>query len=165
MRHWNARLCVGLMSLVFFACGPQPRETDTVMGACPEGLTLCDGECVDTFDDPSGAFFLARYQGIPVAMGGWRFRSDVAALGGTVAAEIKRMYVVPKAQRRGFARTVLAHLETTAAEAGADVMVLETGMQQPEAIALYESSGYIPVDGFGIYRDSPMVRYLGKRLA
>ena len=120
---------------------------------------------VDTFDDPSGAFFLARDQGIPVAMGGWRFRSDVAALGGTVAAEIKRMYVVPKAQRRGFARTVLAHLETTAAEAGADVMVLETGMQQPEAIALYESSGYIPVDGFGIYRDSPMVRYLGKRLA
>jgi GNAT superfamily N-acetyltransferase len=120
---------------------------------------------IDTFDDPSGAFFLGRYLGVPVAMGGWRFRRDVIALGGSVAAEIKRMYVVPRAQRRGFARALLAHLEATAAEAGADVMVLETGQQQPEAIALYESSGYVPVDGFGIYRDSPFVRYLGKRLA
>jgi GNAT superfamily N-acetyltransferase len=120
---------------------------------------------VDTFDDPSGAFFLGRSRGVPVAMGGWRFRSDVVALGGAVAAEIKRMYVVPRAQRRGFARTLLAHLEATAGAAGADVMVLETGMQQPEAIALYETSGYTPVEGFGIYRDSPMVRYLGKRLA
>lgn len=120
---------------------------------------------IDTFDDPSGAFFLGRYNGVPVAMGGWRFRSDVVALGGSVAAEIKRMYVVPRAQRRGFARTLLAHLESTAAASGADVMVLETGMQQPEAIALYETTGYTPVDGFGIYRDSPFVRYLGKRLA
>ena len=82
-----------------------------------------------------------------------------------VAAEIKRMYVVPAAQRRGFARAMLAHLETTARDAGADVLVLETGKEQPEAIALYESSGYTPVEGFGIYRDEPSVRYLGKRLA
>ena len=30
--------------------------------------------------------------------------------------------------------------------AGADMMVLETGLEQPEAIALYESSGYEPID-------------------
>lgn len=119
---------------------------------------------VATFDDPSGAFFLARADGEPVAMGGWRRRPDVRALGGEVAAEIKRMYVVPRAQRRGHARAVLRHLEHTAAAAGADVMVLETGEQQPEALALYESSGYTPVDGFGIYRWSPFVRYLGKRI-
>jgi GNAT superfamily N-acetyltransferase len=119
---------------------------------------------IDTFDDPSGSFFLGRCRDVPVAMGGWRFRRDVVALGGAVATEIKRMYVVPRAQRRGFARTLLAHLEGTAAAAGADVMVLETGMQQPEALALYESAGYTPVDGFGIYRDSPLSRYLGKRL-
>lgn len=119
---------------------------------------------VDTFDDASGAFFLGRAAGEAVVMGGWRFRRDVQALGGTVATEIKRMYVVPTAQRRGYARRMLAHLETTAAEAGADVMVLETGLRQPEAIALYESSGYTPVEGFGIYKDSDVVRYLGKRL-
>lgn len=116
------------------------------------------------FGPPAGAFFIGWAGEEPVATGGWRLRPDVTALDGTVAAEIKRMYVVPRAQRRGLARLMLAHLETTALAAGADVMVLETGLKQPEAIALYESSGYSPVAGFGYYRDSPMVRYLGKRL-
>ena len=35
---------------------------------------------------------------------------------------------------------------------------------QPEAIALYRSSGYRPVDGFGHYRDSPLSRSFGKDL-
>ncbi len=117
-----------------------------------------------TFDPPAGAFYVGRLDGEPVAMGGWRFRPDVLALGRTRSAEIKRMYVVPPAQRRGLARVMLAHLEDTARAAGADVMVLETGLRQPEAIALYESSGYEPVPGFGFYRDSPVVRYFGKRL-
>lgn len=116
------------------------------------------------FDPPSGAFFVGWLDGSPVTTGAWRMRPDVTALGGMVAAEIKRMYVVPRAQRRGLARLMLAHLETTAAAAGADVMVLETGLKQPEAIALYESSGYAPVEGFGYYRDSPTVRYFGKRI-
>jgi hypothetical protein len=59
---------------------------------------------------------------------------------------------------------VLATLESSARAAGADVMVLETGMQQPEALALYRSSGYEPVEGFGYYKASPLVRYLGKVL-
>ena len=74
------------------------------------------------------------------------------------------MYVVPAARGRGLARGLLAALEGSARQAGADVMVLETGTAQPEAIGLYESSGYVPVEGFGYYRDSPFVRYLGKLL-
>jgi GNAT superfamily N-acetyltransferase len=116
------------------------------------------------FDAPTGAFFVGWLEGSPVATGAWRLRPDVTALDGRVAAEIKRMYVVPRAQRRGLARLMLTHLEATASAAGADVMVLETGLAQPEAIALYESSGYVPVDGFGYYRDAPTVRYFGKRL-
>lgn len=127
---------------------------------------------VHMFDAPAGAFFVGFVESgdggsgeAPVVMGGWRMRPDVSALGGTHAAEIKRMYVVPGAQRRGHARTMLAHLEVTARAAGADVLVLETGLKQPEAIALYESSGYEPVEPFGIYADSELSRYLGKRLA
>jgi GNAT superfamily N-acetyltransferase len=116
------------------------------------------------FEPPLGAFFVGWLGDEPLATGAWRLRPDVSALGGTVAAEIKRMYVVPRAQRRGLARLMLAHLEQTAAEAGADVMVLETGIAQPEAIALYSSSGYVPVGGFGYYRHAPSVRYFGKRL-
>jgi ribosomal protein S18 acetylase RimI-like enzyme len=116
------------------------------------------------FDDPAGAFFVGRLGDVPVAMGGWRFRPDVRRLDGHRVAEIKRMYVAPAGRRQGLARLLLAHLEATAASAGADVMVLETGTAQPEAIALYESSGYVAVAGFGHYAWSPKSRCYGKRL-
>lgn len=116
------------------------------------------------FEPGSGAFFLGYVAGAVVAMGGWRFRPDVAALGGRRTAELKRMYVVPGARRRGLARGVLAHLERSAAAEGADAMVLETGVEQPEALALYAQSGYVPVPKFGHYAASPKSRCLGKRL-
>jgi GNAT superfamily N-acetyltransferase len=119
---------------------------------------------VTMFDPPHGAFLLGVVDTEPVAMGGWRRRPDVTALGRSVAAEIKRMYVAPAARGRGLARAVLAALEESARSAGADVMVLETGLMQPEAIALYESSSYVPVEGFGYYKDSPTARYFGKPL-
>ena len=98
-------------------------------------------------------------------MGAWRRRTDLESLGLGVVAEIKRMYVVPAARGAGHARTVLAELERTAAEAGIEALVLETGLRQPEAIELYTSSGYTPVRPFGLYRDSPLNRCFGKRLA
>ncbi len=116
------------------------------------------------FDPPGGAFFVGYLESTPVAMGGWRLRSDVTAFGRSRPAEVKRMYVAAAARRGGLARVVLAHLEDTARAAGADLMVLETGLRQPEAIALYESSGYEPVEGFGYYKDFPTARYFGKPL-
>ena len=59
---------------------------------------------------------------------------------------------------------MLGHLEDTARDAGAEVMVLETGLRQPEAIALYESSGYLPIAGFGYYKDAPLSRCLARSL-
>jgi hypothetical protein len=44
-------------------------------------------------------------------------------------------------------------------------MILETGTAQPEAMALYESAGYVRIEGFGHYRWSPLNRCYGKRLA
>lgn len=116
------------------------------------------------FDPPRGAFFVGYVEGVPVAMGGWRFRADVPGYEGVPVTEIKRMYVAPGARRAGLAREVLAHLEATAREAGSRVMVLETGIEQPEAIGLYRSSGYEPVTGFGHYKWSPKSRYFGKPL-
>jgi len=116
------------------------------------------------FDPPGGAFFVGYLGAVPVATGGWKRRSGIAAFGRTVPAEVKRMYVAPAGRRQGLARAVLAHLETTAHAAGADVMVLETGTAQPEAIALYESSGYVQIEKFGHYAWSPQSRCYGKRL-
>lgn len=116
------------------------------------------------FEPPHGSFFVGYAGDDPVASGAWRRRDDVEAFGTTNAAEIKRMYVVPEARGRGHARAVLAHLERTAAAAGAAVMVLETGDEQPEAIALYESSGYSRTEPFGHYRWSPKNRCFARPL-
>ena len=43
-------------------------------------------------------------------------------------------------------------------------VVLETGLAQPEAIALYESEGYGPIDGFGHYKDAPLSLSFAKDL-
>jgi GNAT superfamily N-acetyltransferase len=115
-------------------------------------------------EPPSGAFFVGYLDDRPVATGAWRFRDDVSRLGSVRPAEVKRMYVAPPARRRGLARLMLAHLEDTARAAGADVMVMETGTAQPEAMALYVAAGYEPVEPFGHYRDSPRNRCYGRRL-
>ena len=115
------------------------------------------------FDPPEGLFLVAYLDGVPVGTGAWR-RSPVRALGGSAAAEIKRMYVVPEQRGTGLARRILAELESTAAATGYDLIVLETGLAQPEAIGLYESSGYAPIPGFGHYADSELNRCFAKRL-
>jgi GNAT superfamily N-acetyltransferase len=120
------------------------------------------------FEPPSGAFFVVyeRLDGEarPVATGAWRRRTDVEAFGSSNAAEVKRMFVTAALRGRGLARFVLAHLETTARHAGAAVMILETGVAQPEAMGLYESSGYVAIPSFGHYAWSPQNRCYGKPL-
>jgi GNAT superfamily N-acetyltransferase len=116
------------------------------------------------FDPPFGRFFVAYRDDHPVAMGGWRFRPDVIALGGVAAVEIKRMFVDGSMRRRGLARMMLTHLERSAAADGADVIVLETGDPQVAATELYRSAGYQPVEGFGLYRNEPHTHFFGRRL-
>jgi GNAT superfamily N-acetyltransferase len=120
---------------------------------------------ITEFAPPQGHFVVAYAGGEPVACGGWRARDGGDPVLRAGDAEIKRMYVRQPARGRGFARAVLAELERTAAAAGRLRAVLETGTAQPEAIALYESSGYKPVDSFGHYAWSPLSRCYGKRLA
>ena len=117
------------------------------------------------FLEPAGAFYVGYLDASPVATGAWRRRDDVSALGTSQTAEIKRMYVASSARHAGHARTMLAHLEATALAAGAEATILETGLRQPEAIELYVSSGYMPVPGFGYYKDAPLSRCFAKRLS
>ncbi|MFF0437273.1 GNAT family N-acetyltransferase [Streptomyces sp. NPDC004327] len=117
------------------------------------------------FTPPQGLYLLAYDpEGRPVATGGWRAQEagDEGYADGD--AELKRMYVVPEARGLGLARRILAALEADARAAGRTRMVLETGTAQPEAIALYTSSGYEPCAKFGYYRDYPNSRCFAKAL-
>src|SRR5204862_488919 len=55
--------------------------------------------------------------------------------------------------------------ETLAAGMGAHRVILETGMGQPEAMQLYETSGYERIEPFGYYRDEPLSVSYGKTLS
>lgn len=67
------------------------------------------------------------------------------------SVEMKRMYTLPEYRGRGIAANVLAELEKWAAELGFEKCVLETGKKQPEAIRLYEKSGYSLIANYGQY--------------
>ena len=114
------------------------------------------------FDPPNGMFVIATVNGRPAAMGGWRAVDSPVVDKGT--AEIRRMYVSPEFRGRGLARAVLAELESTARDRGCGQLILETGLPQPEALALYRSSGYQDVPPFGHYAGSPLSVPLGKEL-
>ncbi|MEU7292357.1 GNAT family N-acetyltransferase [Streptomyces exfoliatus] len=117
------------------------------------------------FVPPRGLYLLAYdSEGSPVATGGWRTQDENDQGYENGDAELKRMYVIPEARGLGLARRILAALESDAREAGRTRMVLETGTAQPEAIALYTSSGYEPCPKFGHYRDYPNSRCFAKPL-
>jgi putative acetyltransferase len=67
--------------------------------------------------------------------------------------EIKRMFVHPDFRGKGIASTVLAALELWASEHNYTSCVLETGTNNPEAIALYRKSGYEIIPNYGQYEN------------
>jgi putative acetyltransferase len=109
------------------------------------------------FEAPHGAFVVGWEDGEPVACGGVCRYDDTTA-------EIRRMYVAPSARGRGLSRLVLAALEDEARELGYDLVRLETGDQQPEAIKLYASSGFQPIPRYGPFVDDPRSVCFEKRL-
>ncbi|GAA4440621.1 GNAT family N-acetyltransferase [Actinokineospora soli] len=123
--------------------GPDESPVDPVEFAPPLGLFL-----VGYADVGAGE--------VAVATGGWRSHGE--------HAEIKRMYVTPAARGRGYAKRMLAELETRARDAGHRRLILETGLKQPEAVALYRAAGYTDVPAFGHYADAPLSVHLGKAL-
>jgi GNAT superfamily N-acetyltransferase len=61
------------------------------------------------------------------------------------------MYTLPEMRGQGVAGQVLSALEDWACELGYEKCVLETGKKQPEAIRLYEKSGYRRIQNYGQY--------------
>ncbi len=79
--------------------------------------------------------------------------------------ELKRMYVSPRARGRGVAKKLLSALESQALECGCNLLQLETGPYQPEALALYASAGYHRRERFGEYADDPLSVFMQKDIA
>jgi GNAT superfamily N-acetyltransferase len=90
------------------------------------------------FDPPVGAFLVARRghaAGPP--LGGVGVRAIHPGLG-----QIRRLWVDPGQRGQGVARALMAAVEDAALALGLTHLRLGTGDRQPEAVALYESSGW-----------------------
>jgi putative acetyltransferase len=111
----------------------------------------------DEVAEGRGAFLVAYLASTPVGCGAVRVI-------GEAVAEIKRMYVSPAVRGRGVGLAVLVALEAEARRLGIRRLVLETGVRQHEALALYQRVGYSPIPPFGEYLGSPLSLCLGKDL-
>ncbi len=99
-------------------------------------------------EDGRGTFLVARDDGRAVACGAVRMLDQTTA-------EVKRMYVEPDQRGKGVGRALLARLEASARQFGARRLVLETGTQSPDALALYRRAGFTQIGCWGEYAASP----------
>ena len=112
----------------------------------------------DEVAEGRGAFVVAFAGDEPVGCGAVRRIDDDTG-------EIKRMFVVPDRRGLGVGRAVLEALESEARALGLSRLVLETGIRQHAAIALYERAGFAPIAPYGEYTASPGTSYcMGKEL-
>jgi putative acetyltransferase len=95
-----------------------------------------------------GTFLVARDGSRAVGCGAIRLLDPTTA-------EVKRMYVEPEQRGKGVGWAVLAGLEAAAGQLGVQRLVLETGVHQDAAIALYRRARFTQLDCWGEYASSP----------
>ena len=123
----------------------------------PSGFDPGDAASADAaaLSPPAGVFLLVRSDGQAVGCGGLQRH-------GHDTGEVKRMWIHPAWRGLGLARRLLAELEDRARRVGYERVVLDTNATLQEAMALYESSGYEPIER---YNDNPYAqRWYAKHL-
>lgn len=123
-------------ALTLELAGRYPGEDPDCKGSEPDP---------EEFELPRGRFVVAWLKGEAIGCGG------VCSADGNGPAEVRRMYVTPEARGQGISREILAALGKEALALGNERIRLETGINQPEAIGLYESSGYARIPNYGPY--------------
>jgi putative acetyltransferase len=133
------------------------RQSDILMAALypAESNHLVD---IDALAQPHVHVLVAREEGRALGCGAF-------VLGADGQAEMKRVFVDPTARGKGVARAIMAALEREAVSLGVTLMQLETGIRQPEAIALYRKFGYVERGPFGAYQPDPLSLFMEKRLS
>ncbi len=108
------------------------------------------GERQAAFDPHNAAAGLSEvallYDGAtPAACGALKLHGDRTA-------EVKRVYVTPAYRRAGLGRQMMAALEARAKVLGCSALLLETNPAFTDAVTLYQSLGFTPIENFGPYQ-------------
>ena len=119
-------------------------------------VTLLDADLAERDGDDNA--FYAQFNGIvhlkycvvyyidnlPVGCGAFKPFNETTI-------EVKRMFILPSHRGKSIASKVLNELELWAKELNYYSSVLETGLRQPEAIALYKKNGYTIIPNYPPY--------------
>jgi putative acetyltransferase len=133
-------------------------ELDAYLAKLPYPQESRHAFSIDKLLQEGVAFFVLRYEDQPAGCGGLKlFAGDYG--------EVKRMYVRPAYRGRGMGKAILNHLAAHARSHALEVLRLETGIYQTEAIQLYEGWGFERRPPFGEYRVDPLSVYLEKSIA
>ena len=168
-RHPRPEALLEAMDLVASALGRDrielvgcdPRSPDAV--DCLEAYYKELGERFDTGFDvnlsadpdatdmmaPRGVFFVAYSDGMPLGCVGVKGTDKGYA-------EIKRLWISPASRGLGLSRTLMAAAERAAKDLGITLLRLDTNSALPEAVALYQRSGWSEIERFN---DDPYPDY------
>ena len=123
-------------------------ELDVLFTSGFDAGDALDADCA-AFDPPSGVFVVARIRDETVGCGGlWTIEPSVG--------EIKRMWIDPAWRGVGLAGRLLADLEAHSRRLGHRRTILDTNEVLLDAIAMYERSGYTPIER---YNDNPYAHH------
>jgi putative acetyltransferase len=109
------------------------------------------------FNGPRATFVVARLEGTAVGCGA------LVPVDDTIA-ELKRMYVDPLQRGKGIATRILEELQDFARVCDYDIIRLETGVKQPESIALYGKSGFYRIPNYPPFEDDATAVCFEKRI-
>lgn len=113
---------------------------------------------VDQMAGPDMTLFVARANGVAVAMGA--LRRHPGRIG-----EVKRMYTMPEHQGRGLGRRILAEIEALARREGLTSLVLETGNNFDAALHVYRRDGFRECGPVLDYPPTPYTAFFEKPLS
>ena len=120
----------------------------------PADVGIFDPELVAI---PRSVFLVARFDGHAVGCGALAPMDENCV-------EVKRMFVAPPNRGLGIATKILDELERLAREFDYDAMRLETGVRQPESIALYGKAGFYRIPNFPPFENDPSAVCFEKRI-
>jgi len=131
------------------------RELDAHLWTHPYPPQSRHAFSVDKLLHERVVFFVTRYDGQLAGCGGIK-------MFGTDYGEVKRMFVRPQFRGKGLGKAMLQRLAEYARSNDANVLRLETGIYEVEAIGLYEGWGFQRRAPFGEYVEDPMSVYFEK---
>ncbi|MFK3984990.1 GNAT family N-acetyltransferase [Micromonospora sp. NPDC050397] len=108
---------------------------------------------------PRGVFLVVYREHAPIGCGGYRWFDRT---NGTI--EIKKTYTIPEVRGTGVGRVLLSALEQHGVMNGASHSILETGVRNHAALALFRSLGYQPTHTYVASRDPKINRAFVKTL-